>query len=968
MARFIKFASYNLHGLQQGKSQLLELCDSHDVIAIQEHWLPDYDFDKILNLHNDFTVVAKSAMTEKIQSGFLRGRPFGGVAILARKSVISNIRMVGVDSKSRCLAVMITFFGNYKILLVNVYLPCSDSSQEYQSALLECFGFIENCIVCNDSDAVMILGDFNFECDNRHVGYKLFENLCDEYKLMCCDSCARLDIPYTYFHNSLGRYSTIDHIFVDRGLFANVIKYETADSGVNLSDHVPVSCTLALPLNTESRSGPRSGNNRRNLVNNVLRWDKGDTAMYYDITGKLLQGLHVPFELLTKKCDGHMCCHEADINCFYREMINTMQYAAKRSIPLVRCDAFKPYWNAELQQLKEDSVQAHLAWIATGRPRQGWMNKFRLHCKYKYKIAIKNAALAFEWDVDDELSQYYLQKDMDKFWKKWQSRFSKKNVVPTQIGGYTDDQDIANCFKQTFSDCCFDSYSDNKNVSELFMKMSYVNDDTELHNNTFNVLDVEKALGKLKIGKAPGFDGVVKEHLIYSHPCLTVYLTLLFNMMIQHSFVPDDFGIGVIIPIIKDRLGDTSDVTNYRGITLSPVVSKLFEYCAMEKYYEYFPTNDLQFGFKEKIGCSHAIFALRQCAEYFVSRGSPIFMAALDAKKAFDRLNHVKLFHQMCDAGIPLCFVKLLINWYSKISVFIKWNNCYSAHCVLKSGVRQGGVLSPVLFNIYISSVIKSLELSDLGCHIQGVYIGCLVYADDIILLSASVHSLQKMLDICYVSGSEMDIVFNAKKSTLFAVGKYCDTTVEDLNIGDDTISWSDRLKYLGVYFKAGHTLLIDSEVTMRKFYAAANAIYSHAKFASEVTVLFLMETFCFPLLSYASEALSYTKKQLTQLNVCWNRAYRKAFHMNDWDSVKGLQMLCGRLDFMHIYDERKLVFWCRISSLTNVVIQACYNNFSRTREFTSLAHKYDVIIGECAANSIREKMFTNFNTTDVLH
>jgi len=52
----------------------------------------------------------------------------------------------------------------------------------------------------------------------------------------------------------------------------------------------------------------------------------------------------------------------------------------------------------------------------------------------------------------------------------------------------------------------------------------------------------------------------------------------------------------------------------------------------------------------------------------------------------------------------------------------------------------------------------------------------------------------------------------------------------------------------------------------MRTFYSAANAMYSHVKFASEVTVLFLMETFCFPLLSYASEALSYTKQQLTQL------------------------------------------------------------------------------------------------------
>jgi len=76
-------------------------------------------------------------------------------------------------------------------------------------------------------------------------------------------------------------------------------------------------------------------------------------------------------------------------------------------------------------------------------------------------------------------------------------------------------------------------------------------------------------------------------------------------------------------------------------------------------------------------------------------------------------------------------------------------------------------------------------------------------------------------------------------------------------------------------------------------------------------------------------------------LNACW-----KALYINDWDYVKGLQMLCVWLDFMHIYDERKQIFWCRISSLTNVVMQACYNNFCRSREFTLLTQKYDVIIG----------------------
>ena len=81
--------------------------------------------------------------------------------------------------------------------------------------------------------------------------------------------------------------------------------------------------------------------------------------------------------------------------------------------------------------------------------------------------------------------------------------------------------------------------------------------------------------------------------------------------MATHCFVPDDFGTGVMVPM-WDSVGDVTNVKNYRGVTLSPTISKLFEYCVMEKFHELTVNSDLQFGFKEKLGCSHAIFALRQ--------------------------------------------------------------------------------------------------------------------------------------------------------------------------------------------------------------------------------------------------------------------------------------------------------------------------------------------------------------------
>jgi len=74
----------------------------------------------------------------------------------------------------------------------------------------------------------------------------------------------------------------------------------------------------------------------------------------------------------------------------------------------------------------------------------------------------------------------------------------------------------------------------------------------------------------------------------------------------------------------------------------------------------------------------------------------------------------------------------------------VKWNNCFSECVIVKSGIRQGGILSPLLFNVYIDSVIIGLKSSGFGCHMQGLYIGCIAYADDLLLLSGSVALLQK--------------------------------------------------------------------------------------------------------------------------------------------------------------------------------------------------------------------------------
>jgi len=113
---------------------------------------------------------------------------------------------------------------------------------------------------------------------------------------------------------------------------------------------------------------------------------------------------------------------------------------------------------------------------------------------------------------------------------------------------------------------------------------------------------------------------------------------------------------------------------------LSPVISKVFEHCLLNKFQTFTNDGNLQFGFKKKISCSHVVFVLRQCIEYFVTHGRPttVFMATLNAKKAFDCVNYVKLFTKLLDKSLPVEIIRLLVDWYSKIYAAVKWEGCIS--------------------------------------------------------------------------------------------------------------------------------------------------------------------------------------------------------------------------------------------------------------------------------------------------
>ena len=438
------------------------------------------------------------------------------------------------------------------------------------------------------------------------------------------------------------------------------------------------------------------------------------------------------------------------------------------------------------------------------------------------------------------------------------------------------------------------------------------NCDCSIH--TVTMQTVFDAIHGLKDGKCADADGICAEHIKNAPLSLCHRLTALFNNMMRHGFVPDQFKRGFMIPIVKDTQGNVSDASNYRGITISPIISKIFEHVLKNKFSDYLHTSALQFGFKKRSSTVHALYCLKQTVSYFINNNSKVYCSFLDASKAFDRLVHSGLFLKLIERKTPLIFLNVIIYWYDDLSCQVKWDDHFSEWFSITAGVRQGGVLSPEFYCIYVDDLICKLQSLHVGCYIGKIFAAALLYADDMAVLSPSLKGLQLLLDECSAYCLEWDIKLNAKKTKNIMFGDKSPPR-HKVRLHGSEIPWETRCKYLGVMLVSGRSFGCCPKETIGKFYRALNCIIRIDGRSDDMVMLRLLEAHCIPILSYAAEIIQINdQNERRQMRVAYNAVYRKMFGYSYRESVTLLQHSLGRPTWEELLERRKNDLCRRIS------------------------------------------------------
>ena len=402
--------------------------------------------------------------------------------------------------------------------------------------------------------------------------------------------------------------------------------------------------------------------------------------------------------------------------------------------------------------------------------------------------------------------------------------------------------------------------------------------------------DIRKAIKSLKRRKAPGSDAITAEVLKAGGETMVSMLDKIFLKVIEEEDIPMEWAKMLVTPIHKK--GDKHNHANYRAIALLSIPGKVFNKVILQKIREKTETysSQSQFGFRPNRGTVDAIFIVRQLMQKAKERGVDIHFHFIDFKSAFDTVWRKALWKMMRAIGVNSRIVNIIEKMYDKTNCAVVIDGHITEWFHVSVGVRQGCLLSPTLFNLFLDFVMEEIKCLQNHITMDENLAMDLRYADDTTLISTVFTIMNLSTEQLEEACRQYGLKINADKCRIIS------SDLRDIQVEGKTVKKVEEFVFLG-------SLVPSTNADIRRMISLAsiafgklrNSIWSRRNINRKLK-LRLYKSLIIPIAIYGSEIWAMTKEDCRILQVFENNCLRSILGvtLRDKMSIDKIHRMAG--------------------------------------------------------------------------
>ena len=439
------------------------------------------------------------------------------------------------------------------------------------------------------------------------------------------------------------------------------------------------------------------------------------------------------------------------------------------------------------------------------------------------------------------------------------------------------------------------------------------------------------AVKRLNTGKAPDAYGVTTENIIYA--CDTIYslLSSVYNAIFRLHSVPDILKLGTVSPVFKKK-GSKLEAKNSKGITVLPVLAKLLEILLRSRIRRVLDPqqNPLQRGFTAGSSPLNCSLIIEEFIREAIDKGQTAAVALLDAKAAFDVVNHTSLLRKLYIAGIEGNLWNVINSLQQNAISSVKWRGELSNTFPISQGVRQGGILSADMYKLYVNTLSDRIQDSGIGGHIGDINCSAPTCADDMSQLSNNDQDLQILCNIAKDYSDMEKYSLQPTKSVVLPINtsgkRKMDNTNRKWTLGDDPMPTVDKAVHVSVTRTTKPNAEAAIEENIQK---ARRTLYSlmatglHGENGLDPnSAIHLLRVYVMPVLLYGLEVQLPNTKTCHPIEIFLKKTLKQILSLPITTADPAPYILSGILPAEAFIHQHALTFFGNICRLSNTCIE----------------------------------------------